>query len=375
MLIPAAAKVTKASKAETPDPGSYLGNRVTLHYCTMRTIAPVAMPAGIGDKRAKLLLTNASKWLNGSTLTYAFYSSPANLSAPAAQKNAVRAAFAEWKALGIGLNFTEVSSVTSAQIRIAFDLPAGSSSYIGTDNLTIDSSQYTMTFGWDLTTPYGHTTALHEIGHAIGFPHEHQNPKGGIVWDEPAVYASLAGPPNNWSRNTTFHNIIEKIRADEVQNSSWDPNSVMHYQFEAGLILKPAKYKNGLTPKGGLSARDKTWARKIYPPLPSGVPAKMVLFQSQPLKLAAHQQADFQFVAPATRSYTFRTFGAADTLLAVEQAASKKGAAAKMLAHDDDGGHERNSEVQVKLKKGDKVQVKVRMRFIERAGEAAVMVF
>ena len=49
--------------------------------------------------------------------------------------------------------------------------------------------------------------------------------------------------------------------------------------------------------------------------------------------------------------------------------------AAKMLAHDDDGGHERNSEVQVQLKKGDKVQVKVRMRFIEKAGEAAVMVF
>ena len=366
----------KTSAAASPaDAGSYLGNRVTLHYCTMRTSAPKAMPAGVADKRARLLLLNASKWLNGSTLTYAFFGTPTNWSAPAAQKDAVRAAFAEWKALGIGLNFAEVSSVANAQIRIAFDLPAGSSSYIGTDNLTINSSEYTMTFGWDLTTPYGHSTALHEIGHAIGFPHEHQNPKGGIVWDEPAVYASLGGPPNNWSRKTTFQNIIEKINADEVQNSSWDPNSVMHYQFEKGLILKPAKYKNGLTPKGGLSSRDKTWARKFYPPLPSGAPAKMALFQSQPLKLAAHQQADFQFVAPATRSYTFRTFGSADTLLAVEQAASKKGAAAKMLAHDDDGGHERNSEVQIQLKKGDKVQVKVRMRFIEKAGEAAVMVF
>ena len=72
----------------------------------------------------------------------------------------------------------------SAQIRIAFDPAEDSASYVGTDNLGIDSAKSTMNFGWDLTTPYGHTTALHEIGHAIGFPHEHQNPKGGIVWNE-----------------------------------------------------------------------------------------------------------------------------------------------------------------------------------------------
>ena len=27
-----------------------------------------------------------------------------------------------------------------------------------------------MNFGWDLTTPYGRVTALHEIGHPLGFP-------------------------------------------------------------------------------------------------------------------------------------------------------------------------------------------------------------
>ena len=72
----------------------------------------------------------------------------------------------------------------------------------------------------------------HEIGHTIGFPHEHQNPNAGIVWDEEAVYRALGGPPNNWSRETTFHNIIRKIQPDRVQGSTWDPDSVMHYPFE-----------------------------------------------------------------------------------------------------------------------------------------------
>ena len=354
-----------ASTAE----GAYPGARMSPHYCTLRVGAPIVMPAGVGDKRAKLIAVTASKWMNGSTLTYGFSTGPT------AQKDAVRSAFAEWKALGVGLNFIEVSSVASAQIRIAFDQTDGSWSYIGTDCLSIAAHKSTMNFGWDLTTPYGHSTALHEIGHALGFPHEHQNPFAGIVWNEAAVYASLGGPPNNWSRDETFQNILDKIIADTVQGSKWDPNSVMHYEFEPGMILKPVKYKKGLTPKGGLSARDKTWVKNFYPLLPTAAPAKILLFQSQPLKLAPGQQANFDFVAPSAREYTFRTFGVADTQLLLSRPAAAKSQAPRLLGHDDDSGHERNAELKVALKKGERVQVKVRVRYVEKAGEAALMVW
>ncbi len=112
---------------------------------------------------------------------------------------------------------------------------------ISVDYVT-NPQERTMNFGWDLTTPYGRDTALHEIGHALGFPHEHQNPLAGIVWDEEKVYRYFAGPPNNWPRQTTHHNIIRKISADLVEGSAWDKDSIMHYQFPAGLIISPSYY-------------------------------------------------------------------------------------------------------------------------------------
>lgn len=88
---------------------------------------------------------------------------------------------------------------------------------------------------------------MHEIGHTLGFSHEHQNPKAGITWNEPAVIQSLAGPPNFWDEARTRHNILNKI-SGPVIGSDWDPASVMHYPFEAGLILEPASHRGGINP-------------------------------------------------------------------------------------------------------------------------------
>jgi Astacin (Peptidase family M12A) len=85
-----------------------------------------------------------------------------------AMQEVVRQAFRVWKALGIALTFEEVSRPARSMLRITFQDGIGSFSYVGTDNLRFRSGQ-TMNFGWDLTTRYGFTTALHEIGHALGF--------------------------------------------------------------------------------------------------------------------------------------------------------------------------------------------------------------
>ena len=186
---------------------------------------------------------------------------------------------------GIGLEFEQVNSKGDAEVRIGFKQGDGAWSYVGRDVIDIAGSpdERTMNFGWNIANDID--TAIHEIGHTLGAPHEHQNPNAGIVWDEEAVYAALAKPPNSWSREKTFHNIIRKLPVDEIEGSTHDPNSVMHYPFEPGLILEPEEFRAGINPAGGLSDKDKEFVKKFYPPLTSSDYVNLKLSQSSRLPL------------------------------------------------------------------------------------------
>lgn len=343
-------------------------------FCAAKFPKPLKLAKNISPDRARLIRQTANRWLNGSTLRYWFFDKPAKWTAPRKEVDVVRAAFKAWKALGIGLDFVETKKQDEADIRIAFEQGDGSWSYLGTDIRTRRSDPRTMNFGWSLVEDpqEGMDTAIHEIGHTLAFPHEHQNPFAGIVWDEEAVYRSLAAPPNGWSRQTTFHNIIRKIEADSVKGSNWDPDSVMHYPFEGGLILKPAKYSSGLSPAGGLSPHDKEWVQTLYPPLKAADAIPLVPFQSVPLKLKSGQQIDFSISPTMTRPYVMQTFGEADTVMALFE---PKPSGALQLAADNDSGIDRNARITTQLTKGKQYTLRVRLNVATASGESAVMLW
>lgn len=328
------------------------------HFCTLKKVERKPLPATIASNRARIIRQTRTRWALGTSLSFAFMEK-----GKTADADVVRKAFRRWSALGIQLSFHEVPKAREADIRIAFDQTDGSWSYVGTDIRTISKDEPTMNFGWSLTADsYGMTTALHEIGHTLGFPHEHQNPNAGIVWNEEKVYQAFAADPNYWDRETTYSNVIQKISPSEVQGSKWDPKSIMHYSFDAGLILKPAVYRNKpLVPPGTLSATDIATAKKLYGGT-AAAPKALAPLRSQVFQtIKSGQQLDFEIVVNETESYSIRTMGKSDTTLLLYELDDK--GAEEYICGDDDSGEDKNAAITTSLVRGRRYKVKLRVNY------------
>jgi Astacin (Peptidase family M12A) len=321
-------------------------------YCSMPKMPERTFDPSVSNDRQRLIVQNSVRWPNGRILTYYFFNpskdgSPKIWAPRSKSKAMVKQAFDIWTAVSIGISFKEVTNSKEADIRIGFDPNDGAWSYLGREIIEsiTNKKQRTMNLGWDEVD-----TATHEIGHTLGFPHEHQNPLAGIVWNEAAVIASLALPPNKWSEAVTRSNIISKIQPDAVQGSKHDADSIMHYPFEGGLIIKPEKYKDGLTPAGGLSSRDKKWVKSFYPPLKNKM-LELIPTRSVALAMQPGTQKIFTFTPQVSKQYSIQTFGTMDSIITVLE---QKSTGNIQIAKDDDSGTAENALVKIDLKK-DKI--------------------
>jgi len=326
-------------------------------YCQQPLRAQAAFAAGLGVAHTYAIRVAAKKWLNGTVLHYCFLEDPA-WDWPEAQKEVVRGAFKIWAGVGIGLQFKEVAEVAEAEIKIGRKQNHKSWSYVGTEVLHYEIEGCTMNFGWDLTTSWGHATALHEIGHTIGFEHEHQNPKAGIVWNEEAVYADFLRV-DGWDRDYTKANVIDKLESRGSEGSHWDPGSIMEYPFKAGLIISPKPYdKNGVGKNLALSQGDKDWALYWYPANPR--PQAINVMETKPLDGRNGSQADFKFTPKATRDYEIRTLGKADSRIVLFE---ERNGEPRHYAAADDAGTPDNARITAKLIAGRNYVVRSRLHY------------
>jgi hypothetical protein len=289
-------------------------------------------------------------WMNGTTLRVRFIGGNT-------QQRAVAREQAGWWAAVANLRF-DFNDAPNAEIRIAFDSSDGAWSYVGTDCRSIPLNQPTMNLGF-----LDGGTAAHEFGHAIGLAHEHQNPAGGIEWNESVVVDEMAKSPNFWDAETTRHNILHKYRADQIHGTRFDPESIMLYFFPATWTL------NGIGTEANevLSQLDKEFiaGAKMYPRT-GGTPSTAVdlavnASRRTNASIGKFGEEDlFRFETPAPGRYVIDTRGPTDVVMKLFGPNSETA----LLAEDDDSGLGSNARIAADLLPG---QYYVQVRHYNRA--------
>jgi hypothetical protein len=293
----------------------------------------VSMPNG----RVRAISPVRKQWVNGSTIRIRF------LGGTAAQQKLVRDIAPEWtKHANLKFVFTEDAR---AEIRVSFDANDGAWSYVGTDNSEIPLQAATLNLGWQ-----DRAVILHEFGHMIGLAHEHQNPKGGLIWNEEIVIRDLEGPPNYWDEATIRHNVLDKYTADQILGTEFDPSSIMLYAFPDNWTQNPG----GTHENSSLSPMDIDFVKsaQMYPgqttePVEQATELKVLQGTAGRISQPG-QEGLYKFTVTRAGSYTISTSGSSDLFMTLFGPNS----VTRKLAEDDDSGIDTNPQITASLQPG-----------------------
>jgi hypothetical protein len=292
----------------------------------------VSLPNG----RTRAISPLRKQWVNGSTIRIRF------MSGTAAQQKMVKDIAPEWTKYA-NLNF-EFTTDPRAEIRVTFDASDGAWSYIGTDNSSIPLNAATLNLGWQ-----DDAVILHEFGHMIGLAHEHQNPEGGLQWNEEIVIRDLSGSPNFWDEATIRHNVLDKYSADQVRGTKFDPDSIMLYAFPDNWTKNPG----GTHENSKLSSMDQAFIKsaEMYPGrgAPTLQATEVPIMRGTAGKISkAGEENLFSFQVERAGRYLIETTGSADLFMTLFGPNSTT----QKLAEDDDSGVDTNPQIAASLQPG-----------------------
>lgn len=315
--------------------------RKPVRFCTDRLLPNDQMRFQSTVRRGgaiRAIMPIGKLWMNGSTLRVRFVGGTAAQRAKAREQ-------ALWWTEFANLSF-DFNDAPDAEIRIAFDPDDGAWSYVGTDNRGIPRNQPTMNLGF-----MDGGTAAHEFGHAIGLAHEHQNPAGGIEWNESAVIRSLSGPPNNWDEAKIRHNVLNKYRVDQIHGTAFDPDSIMLYFFPGEWVRSGV----GTHANEILSAMDKAYVAsaqaypKSAPTVVDAVELKVSARRRTTASIGKPGEEDlYKFVVDNGGSHVIDTKGPTDVVMRLYGPNSQT----DVIAEDDDSGEGTNARIAASLVPG-----------------------
>jgi hypothetical protein len=162
-----------------------------------------------------------------------------------------------------------------AQVRIARQRGDGYWSYLGTDILQIPVSQPTMNLdSFSMSTPEAEYRRVvrHEVGHTLGFPHEHLRSALVNRLDRAKTIAYFRDR-HGWTERDTVSNVLTPLDdAELVATLLTDETSIMAYQLPGAIT------KDGKPILGGDDINDtdfslaaKLWPLAVTPPSDAGV--------------------------------------------------------------------------------------------------------
>ncbi len=296
-------------------------------------------PTARRDGRVRAISPIGKTWMNGSTLRVRF-------NGGSSAQQAIAREQAGWWAQVANLKF-DFNNAPSAEIRITFDPQDGAWSYLGTDCQGIPLNEATMNLGF-----LDGGTAAHEFGHAIGLAHEHQNPAGGIQWNEQVVIRELAKSPNFWDEATARHNVLRKYTADQLNGTAFDRDSIMLYFFPASWTTNSI----GTKANDVLSKLDKefTAGAKMYPQTGGTTSTATPLKVNNPKRTKAAigksgEEDLFKFTTAADGRYVIDTRGPTDVVMKLFGPNSETA----LMAEDDDSGIDTNARIAANLIAGE----------------------